>query len=991
MHFATSQSTVANQCLTPTIFRSDFVPGPGASPDSGSRDGWESYPIAQEAGYDPTIQPETSAGISALVREAAPLQDGPFQLGFIRRLHLVTGQAASIHLRFRIPYATGATTIHISLYRGEAEEQHALIVKGNRWQEADLDLPANPTQLSAVAIAADFPLAIHNRAERFLITDVSIHALATRRIDLVAPQALWDPTRELYYLQRALHPGEQLEVTPSGQQGSEIHWTLTAPNGDLTEQGSGGQVRHRFSADAKPGIYTLTLTSKDASTKALLLLKSPLPVGLVFDRPPSTAPELLQSIRDRRAVLEKTAQPSTGVNIATMDAHWLLPGLPSYFAILLQSPELAMLDAMEYRATRDPSALARSLTLLRAVETWPQWVHPWFPAHGYHSYYPVGIMTKYLVLAEEFLGSDLPAVDRRVLNDRLMELSIKPAYQEYVQEDRLQFNTSNWIGNTAGGALLAALASDAPDSAGYALGLYVKERDHVQAAYTVEGSYGEGVTYHRFDLEMTSLVAAASKRLLGQSMDSLMANGERYMQYAAYSSDGVLDFGDSHVDLRPSNVFAYQAATNTSPSLTDFYFKYRDTGTAQIISRLLFEPSIVPASGESILQSPSHIFDQRGIAVLRDNWNSDASVVAMRAGPNFNHNHADEGSIFFAHHGKIWLGEAGYADYYKDPSYQSFNLQAIGHNVLLVDNNIESQVIPGNNYFGAYPRIVRSYIGEAASLVQADLTSAYASTLQRYTRTLFFVPGGPLVVIDDVAASVAHTYTLIWHPKQKVVDDSTGASSFRLSDGRDTLDLRTYSPMLLTAAQRPSPLPLVDYDRSERELIATPVHFEFSTAMPTRAAIMVTVMEPHEATEQTDSPMNCETGSSVARLYGKNIEIEIKKADESDPYGPQSTLIARWKQGAFMLHGTLFKDSTSSCSITASLPIDMQLTRQANSPVHIEIDAKVAANLQVSGMSEEHPSTCRLGSTDSRSTSRSIIVPSGHTVLTLYENEATMP
>ena len=120
-------------------------------------------------------------------------------------------------------------------------------------------------------------------------------------------------------------------------------------------------------------------------------------------------------------------------------------------------------------------------------------------------------MTKYLVMAEQFLGSDLSEQERIALDKSLMNLSVKPIYEEYVQVDRLQFNTSNWIGNTAGGALLAALQSDDPNAAGYALGLYAKERDHIAAAYTSDGSYGEGITYHRFDLEMTTLVAEAAK------------------------------------------------------------------------------------------------------------------------------------------------------------------------------------------------------------------------------------------------------------------------------------------------------------------------------------------------------------------------------------------------------------------------------------------------------------------------------------------------
>jgi hypothetical protein len=183
--------------------------------------------------------------------------------------------------------------------------------------------------------------------------------------------------------------------------------------------------------------------------------------------------------------------------------------------------------------------------MLREVASWQQWIHPWFPAHGYHSYYPLGIMTKNIVMAEQFLGNALPADLKRTLDAALLQQSIMPIYEEYLVEDRLQFDVSNWIGHTVGGALLAALQSDNPDIAGYALALYAKERRHIESAYTADGSYGEGISYHRFDFETTALVAAAAKEQLGVSFDIQLARPQRYFRYATYGKNSLEDFGDS--------------------------------------------------------------------------------------------------------------------------------------------------------------------------------------------------------------------------------------------------------------------------------------------------------------------------------------------------------------------------------------------------------------------------------------------------------------
>ena len=102
----------------------------------------------------------------------------------------------------------------------------------------------------------------------------------------------------------------------------------------------------------------------------------------------------------------------------------------------------------------------------------------------------------------------------------LAEKSIIPAFDEYVFNDRIIFHTSNWIGHAVGGALLAALEARNPDVAGYAFGLFTKLREHVDATYTEDGSYGEGTSYMKFDMQTSSLAAAASKRQLGQNVDA---------------------------------------------------------------------------------------------------------------------------------------------------------------------------------------------------------------------------------------------------------------------------------------------------------------------------------------------------------------------------------------------------------------------------------------------------------------------------------------
>jgi len=966
--------------LRPALYRSDFRPNPGAYADSGSRDGWESFPISQEAGYDPTINPETSQGESALVREMAPTQDGPFRLGFIRRMNMVSGAGASLRVKVRAPFASGDTAIEVSVFRGEKEEREAATIHGGSWQEIVCPIASSPTAITAVAIAAVFPHGFRNRAERLLMEDVRLKALATQRLELPDAEFLWDASRALFYRKKTLHPGDYLDVRAQVGEQSDARWTLTAPDGSRVADGVGGNVLYRLPQDAADGIWTLRIEGRDGRATALLLVRPQHPSGLLFDQPPSISAKLLASIRERKALLKKTADVESGMNIDRFDPHWLLAGLPSYFAITLQPSELAMLDAMEFRATGDPVARDEACRLLEGIARWRMWVHPWFPAHGYHSYYPVGIMTKYVVVAELFLGSDLSAEDRKSLDHSLMEHSVKPTYEEYVLEDRLQFNTSNWIGNTVGGALLAALQSDEPDAAGYALGLYSKDRDHIEAAYTPDGSYGEGVTYQRFDLEMTTLVAEAAKRQLGRSVDRFLVPPERYMRYASYGKDGLLDYGDTHTDITPSNVFAYMAAQNQSSTLHDFYFRYRDEGTAELLSRVLWESAIKPVKAVQAPEAASALFDRRGIVVLRDSVDPAATVIAMRAGKNFNHNHADEGSVFFAHGGKLWLGEAGYADYYKDPSYSTFNIQAVGHNTLLVNGNPASQVLPGNAVFGVAPRFTHTLLGRQASLVQADLSAAYGGSVQRYTRSLFFQEGGPLVVIDDISAASPREFTQVWHPQQQASLFPAPRNGFRLSDGTTEVDVRAFADGSLTTTQSLSPLPLVDYEKAEHGLIQRPVQFEISDTSPRANETIVTLIEPHDHPQEVESAAKWVMTASASTLVmtGSGVEIQRSRTDAGC-----RQITAWWRDGDLLLCATHYEDRHFDAGFSSDRPIDVQLMRDGDGSVRVEIEAAKPTALTLQNFQEVSQTPCGVGAGCSTRDTRAVSIPMGHTSMRL--------
>ena len=80
----------AAQCA-PWTFRADFHHG---------FNGWMSYPLPQDIGFDPSLTVEEQAGESVLVREVASAGERELSTGFIRPLHCFAGSATRVRLRY---------------------------------------------------------------------------------------------------------------------------------------------------------------------------------------------------------------------------------------------------------------------------------------------------------------------------------------------------------------------------------------------------------------------------------------------------------------------------------------------------------------------------------------------------------------------------------------------------------------------------------------------------------------------------------------------------------------------------------------------------------------------------------------------------------------------------------------------------------------------------------------------------------------------------
>ena len=238
-----------------------------------------------------------------------------------------------------------------------------------------------------------------------------------------------------------------------------------------------------------------------------------------------------------------------------LDTEYLLPSLLGYFDVLNRARTRIAYNAFDAYLTGNSDARNAAKTALLNVARWKRWEPPWFRAHGQHTYYPAGQLATEVALGYDLLYNDLSEAERTLIRNALIEKSIAPTFKEYVADNRLMANTSNWIAHTVGGALIAAAsisndvsATDAKFEV-YVNGLLRKFEDHMAASYLADGSYGEGISYHEFDAETLGPALVAIQRAFGIDYwtQTHVLDSISYPLYTlAKPVSGSPDMGDTH-------------------------------------------------------------------------------------------------------------------------------------------------------------------------------------------------------------------------------------------------------------------------------------------------------------------------------------------------------------------------------------------------------------------------------------------------------------
>jgi hypothetical protein len=966
---------------------------------------WASYPPAQDVGYEPSLSPTRdfdAPGGRALMRVVRNVVDGPMSVGFIKEVRLVVNAGAELGFAYRIEPGSLSAKLEIGIAGANGHRYtRTLPAESGAWKPSKINLAElrdeggtsvpDGTGIEAVYVVAHVAHATRDIICRFLLDDVRLAATREASFDIRRPASSRLEPWRARPSQGVFKTGESIGVeVVSPVPLASAAWELTGPDGQqiargaLTRDGQSGSAGSgpaawssataRLVAAADPrGVWRLTLTGTatdgrrlETETRLLVLPQLAAHPRLFFgaadtdqirarrEHPTMTA--LWGSLQQAASTARASGPIAHGGQLfSRLDSEYLLPTLPGYFDVLNRARVRITANAAVGFIDNDRPARDAARAALLDVARWETWTPPWFDAHGQHTYYPAGQLASAVALAYDFLYDDLSEAERQTVRRALTERAIVPTWREYVLDNRIMADTSNWISHTVGGALvaLAAIYGDGTPQENDALvlplqGLLMKIEDHMAASFLEDGSYGEGISYLEFDLETLGPMLWALERVFGQSYWTT-TYVERALQYPLHTlADPItesLDTGDTHPPA--GHAIAPVVARSTDPVIRWLGTRF-DKRT--IYDFLFFDERVAPRAPDT---PGSRRFERKGDVVFRSGWDAEAGLLLFRAGPTYNHNHSDQGSFQFRALGETLITEAGWSDYYKDPYYDTFFTQAAGHNTLLVDGNPASQDIADTAQFAAldrHPRITDGVLTPSYDAVGSDLVSVYRGRLEQYSRRLAYIKPDFLVVFDRVRAR-GKPAQLTWRyhvpARAGLTVSSDGAAGVTMYAGtRAALAFRLIASAEVRVAAGDGHIPYPVFATRSPETVPRQPAFVDITMPATHEAWLVTVLAPRRTANEATAAASAVqpivargwTGFTTTRAGNREV-VAFSTADESP-----RTAVEGWLTDAEAWTATISNDAVNRLSAHRAKTVrsaDRQWW-QSSEPVTVAIEQTAA-------------------------------------------------
>lgn len=393
-----------------------------------------------------------------------------------------------------------------------------------------------------------------------------------------------------------------------------------------------------------------------------------------------------------------------------------------------------------------------------------------------------------LALAYDAVYADMSPAERSEVARGLYRLAVEPLLGDWINEPTrihsLNSMGHNWWTSCVGmGALLGlAISNEVPEAAAGAEAAVEALPEWFDFAGDViqrkprtfdrDGGMYESINYASFGiteallLRMAWLNSHPGSKLEDIPQMELIAP---FFCHVAYPRTGMLhsiNFGDSHKNVtgEGSMLLAYAMGAENPDVL--WYLaqlepgQHREGFPLHFPMGFLYTPRDRKAPATPGLPQ-SHLWTDFGWATMRDSWEPDATMLAVKSGATWNHSHADANSLILFHKGVDIIKDAGNCSYGK-PEYRKYFFQSEAHNVVRFDG--EGQPTFQQYHGTMLPGSVSGLVdGGNIKYVLADGTGPMSHALNRNFRHFLWIDD-VIYVVDDLGSHKPGHFEWLWHP-----------------------------------------------------------------------------------------------------------------------------------------------------------------------------------------------------------------------------------
>ncbi len=550
-----------------------------------------------------------------------------------------------------------------------------------------------------------------------------------------------------------------------------------------------------------------------------------------------------------------------------------------------------------------------------------RWLGPLFDDRAYFdppwtSALETAMMTVAVATGYDMLYPFLDDTQRREVREALAEKGVRPLIRDWVDPvsasrlPRHQTPTGNWVMVCTGSAGIGALAllGEHPEAAEWVRlardrtrawlldrggdwfvdNPYARNRPTPipvigpsEPNFGPCGGYKESIGYMHYAMIYVAAFGDALQRLTGEDIFRYVP--ANLLEHPAFSTmswpdeaggnvrTAMVDFGDSGPGPRLEQVCTAMMKHRRDGLAAWLYRRTVPAPTS--VRSLLWHDDTVPEKPPSP-DVPMAVFPGIGQVVLRAGWSPSSPMAAIKF--HQNRGHHDLGQFVLFGPGGPSLIDSGVAPYGSDV-YDRYAARTHGHNVVLVDDRGQTR---------ADGRLQSALATSRLAAASGQLAAAYPDALQSWIRDLVLLPGGVVVVADELIGIGPRRFDLLLHP----------GDEFSLSPDGELVIGRTGRAVVRVAAD--GLLEPVMTDGFQGTLARK--YVRWNTREPVERQAFLTVCHWPEIAPPGAGPPLVETeGPSRRRLtrIGPDCRMMLRTGREAAGHSaPDARLVAVWEE-----------------------------------------------------------------------------------------------